>query len=338
MKNIFCRREGQIAPFMIAIIVVLIMALMVTVNIGKVGITKTHTANAADAGALAGSTMHANTLNSLADTNTAMIAEYLGTQVVFLVPIGICFAWARYIAYLAFVAAQTTQYILAWVNADKGYKEAENAAKQYAFMNAGIDESKERLSGESYEAYLERESRFGQWMNDKGYESGQYAWTNKTAKQNSFTVNVDAPGFPGLVPMPMVLMGLHFDWAVECTNLGDCAICEGQQVAYKACHEGPWIKLPGEILLTPNSELSSCPSVAWNVIVYAVPIAWIAAIAEDNPRLTVATTRVEPNSDLGVWEMKYGAISSAANSESKGGSVGPLPNPSYESYLISGGY
>jgi len=333
MKNIFFRREGQIAPFMIAIIVVLIMALMITANIGKIGLTKTHTANAADAGALAGSTMYANTLNSLADTNTAMIAEFLSTEVAFLIPISICFRWIRYISYLAFIAAQTTQYVLAWNNAAEGYELGRSAALEFAFMNAGIDESKERSSGESYEAYLQRESNFGNWMKDKGYESGQYAWTDKTGKQNSFSVNLDAPDPPGLIPMPMILTGLYLDiiWAIP------PPVCPGSIGAYMACEKAASSSLPGEIQITSTSTIS-CGAWMWNFRLYAVPIAWIAGITGDNPKLTVTTTRIESNADLGLREMKYGNILSSARAETKGGSVGPAPSPNYESYLISGGY
>ena len=81
-----------------------------------------------------------------------------------------------------------------------------------------------------------------------------------------------------------------------------------------------------------------CGGWAWNFILYPVPIAFIANIIEDNPQITVTTTRVEPNIDLGLREMKYGTISSSAKAETTGGSVGPVPNPGYDSYLISGGY
>ncbi|MCK9603361.1 MAG: pilus assembly protein TadG-related protein [Candidatus Omnitrophica bacterium] len=332
MKNIFYRREGQIAPLMIAVIVILIMAIMVTVNIGKVGLTKTHTANAADAGALAGSTMHANTLNSLADTNTAMIADYLSTEILFLLPLTICIRMMRYIAYLAFIAAQTTQYVLAWQNGADGYESARSAAYQFAFMNAGIDEAKPRLSGESYEAYLKRESNFGQWMKGEGYESGQYTWTDKNGKQNSFTVDVDAPDFPGLIPMPMVLTGLYLDiiWCIP------PPVCPGAIGAYMACDAAASSSLLGEVKLLNTSTISCCAWM-WNFRIYLVPIAWIAGIAKDNPQLTVTATRIEPNADLGLREMKYGSISSSAHSEAAGGSVGPGPSPSYDSYLIPGG-
>lgn len=45
--------KSQIAVFLIVAIVVLLTATMVTVNIGKIALTKTRTGNASDAGCLA---------------------------------------------------------------------------------------------------------------------------------------------------------------------------------------------------------------------------------------------------------------------------------------------
>ncbi len=371
MRTIFFNSRGQVAPFMIAIIVVLIMAIMVTVNIGKVSLTKTRTANAADAGALACSTMHANTLNTLADINTQMIAEYLATQVMFLIPINMCSEWTRYISYLAFVAAQTAQFILAWQAGDEGYDDAESAAKQLAFMNAGIDEAKARLTGESYQAYLLRDSAFGQWMDSKGYDSGLYSWTDKQGDSNSFRVDVNAPSFPGLIPMPGVLVGLFRDvvppsawclcyassWAYlvtyqSCVNsMGAANVptyvsgalpCKGG--CCTVCAPLDMVTITGGMvhgIATIFPSVARRGSVVWNQIIYPVPIAFIANIVSDNPETTITTTRIEPNRDLGIWEMKYngpsgGGIVSTSSSRSSGGAVGPVPDPGYDSYLIGG--
>jgi hypothetical protein len=61
--------KGQIAPFLIVIMVVLLIAAIATINIGRVGIDKTNTANAADAGSLAAATAMASVFNSLASAN-----------------------------------------------------------------------------------------------------------------------------------------------------------------------------------------------------------------------------------------------------------------------------
>lgn len=361
MKNIFYRRDGQVAPFMIAVIVVLLMAIMVTVNIGKVGVTKTHTANAADAGALAGSAMHANTLNSLAYTNTSMIAEYAATEILFVVSALIELEMPRFLTYWAFVVAQTSQFILAWYNADKAYKGASNAAKQFAFMNAGIDEPKKRLPGESYQDYLNRDSNFGIWMKNKGYESGYYSWADNDGQENSFRVDVEAPDFPGLIPMPGAFVSLYFKWIPMCTNCGyvpccNCALCNAAAAQFNYSVSQANRKTLGSILssvpittgFTPVAFTSSgvvvppfCPcgsTFAWAIVLYYIPVVSIAGIVEDNPEITVTTTRVEPGKDLGLWQMQYGTVSSQAKAKSSGGSVGPVPSTNYDTELIAGGY
>src|SRR3989338_120988 len=75
-------RKGQLAPFMIAVIVILLIAIMVTVNLGKISLTKTNTANAADAGALAGASTMANGLNAIGDISDEMLADFIAAQAV----------------------------------------------------------------------------------------------------------------------------------------------------------------------------------------------------------------------------------------------------------------
>ncbi len=70
-------KKGQLAPFFIAILAVLIIAVFVTVNIGKISLIKTHTANAADAGTLTGSSIMAQTFNTQAVMNATMEVQYL---------------------------------------------------------------------------------------------------------------------------------------------------------------------------------------------------------------------------------------------------------------------
>jgi hypothetical protein len=293
MRNIFFRRQGQIAPFMIAIMVVLIMALMVTVNIGKIGLTKTHTANAADAGALAGASIMANGLNAIGDMSEAMLADYLATAAILATCWLHCItAW---IAYFVHLASQITLFALAWSNGRKTCLAAKTAAKQFAFINAGIDEAKERLSGESYEAYLQRESRFGQWMKDKGYESGQYSWTDKNRKENSVKVEVDAPAYFILVPMSGVIF------------------LRGQTYI-----DGSW---------TCKGCTARLPTIA----------AIATAINAEKP-LSVKVTRVEPQADLGIWNMKYAkqgerGITSYSKAKAYGGMVIPFV-ADYDSKIV----
>lgn len=64
--------KGQMAPFFILILVLLIVMALVTVNLSKVAFIKTDSANAVDAGALAAGSAMANVFNSLAQSNSQM--------------------------------------------------------------------------------------------------------------------------------------------------------------------------------------------------------------------------------------------------------------------------
>lgn len=79
--------SGQIAPFLLVVLVILLVAAIASINIGRLGIDKTYSANAADSGALAGATIMSGMLNGFPATNTAFLssyisfyASYLGTQ------------------------------------------------------------------------------------------------------------------------------------------------------------------------------------------------------------------------------------------------------------------
>ncbi|MCF7892895.1 MAG: hypothetical protein K9L77_01870 [Candidatus Omnitrophica bacterium] len=69
--------KGQLTPFFIAVLTILIIGIMVTVNIGKVAKIKTHTSNSADAGALAAASAMASTFNALGAYASYMYILYL---------------------------------------------------------------------------------------------------------------------------------------------------------------------------------------------------------------------------------------------------------------------
>ena len=64
---------GQVTPFLIIILVILLVAAVVTINIGRVSLDKTCSANAADAGSLAAASAWAGALNSLTKTNEEVL-------------------------------------------------------------------------------------------------------------------------------------------------------------------------------------------------------------------------------------------------------------------------
>jgi hypothetical protein len=75
-ENTNSYHKGQLTPFFIAILTILIIGILVTVNIGKVSVIKTHNSNSADAGALAVASTCASIFDSLAMASQAMYMMY----------------------------------------------------------------------------------------------------------------------------------------------------------------------------------------------------------------------------------------------------------------------
>jgi len=104
-KNKLRYEKGQLAPFFILILVVLIMMAMVTVNLSKVAFIKTDSSNAVDSGSLAAGSLMANLFNAVAKSNYAMEQDWLG----FYVPVIISFVLALVPLTMAYTSLTTAQ-------------------------------------------------------------------------------------------------------------------------------------------------------------------------------------------------------------------------------------
>ena len=184
-KNKLAYHKGQLAPFFIVFIILILIAALVTVNIGKVGLVKTHSSNAADAGALAGGSVMSTVFNAQAVMNSQMIVAYetfyasmaamLGViSVAMWMAAGACAATcypchhgcccgpsggcgtgtgvairgfqASMIALFAYQAKQFFYYLTMKRQAMEGRDDAIEAAYRYAFLNSGIGRA--LISGE----------------------------------------------------------------------------------------------------------------------------------------------------------------------------------------------
>lgn len=77
--------KGQVAPFLLVIVVILLVAAITTINIGRVAIDKTYTGNAADAGALGAASGMAGIMNGLCASNQALLDTYVSYHTAYLV-------------------------------------------------------------------------------------------------------------------------------------------------------------------------------------------------------------------------------------------------------------
>ena len=75
-ENKCAYHKGQLAPFFIVFIIIIIIASLVTINIGKIAKTKTYSANSVDAGVLAAASTMASAFNYIAVANSSMKVNY----------------------------------------------------------------------------------------------------------------------------------------------------------------------------------------------------------------------------------------------------------------------
>ena len=139
-------REGQIAPFLIAILCVLIILIMITANLGQLAIYKTDTSNAADAAGLAATSTLAGTLLGIGLKSDMMAGRGFESYIVIslYVLLGIITFGATWvlalILYLCFLVEQWGNLMFAYGDARMAWTRAKRGAVQYAFNNASVDE------------------------------------------------------------------------------------------------------------------------------------------------------------------------------------------------------
>jgi len=75
-QNKCAYHKGQLAPFFIVIIIAIIIASLVTINVGKIAKTKTSSANSVDSGVLAAASTMASAYNYIAVANSNMEVNY----------------------------------------------------------------------------------------------------------------------------------------------------------------------------------------------------------------------------------------------------------------------
>lgn len=295
-------RSGQIAPLLIVFIAIMIVAVMFLVNVGKVGMTKINTANAADAGALASASVLASGLNGLAEINQKLKLQFLAFQLVMITRIWpYKMAPYHHPAYYMFVANQTYACYQARRIAKDLPDGAHAPAYKHAFSNLGIDEQKRvRVSGEepeSYDEWRKRPSTFSEWFTP--LEGGHFKGATRSGEGLTYP-----PEDPTKVPnAPWRESGDSV--TVRVSGIPDEFHVSFQPMVivylYLAEKSGHTVILPGFMF---------------------VPWAWIRSVSPERPEVSVTTTRVEPGGeDLGIWQMRYPDITSSATAKVHEGSI-----------------
>jgi hypothetical protein len=252
-KGVFIwSKKGQVAPFLISIIVILLIATMALVNIGKVGTYRVNTSNAADAGAVAGVSMIASTQNAIADANAgdglfnigmlqgiSLMDAYTMLLGLFFIPLPLQTESVKYNVYLGYSVSLFTNYLNLLYMGYRGMQNAKAQAHQLAFSNAQVEEvTNVETTGPG--VYRPVKSNFEQWIENQDLEgdSFTYSWRQysfqpqqgqqvQEAAANWVRSDVQPPSENSLLPIPMPaapLVNTYWLWIPPCTIDG-CGAC-----------------------------------------------------------------------------------------------------------------
>jgi hypothetical protein len=177
-------KKGQIAPFFILILVIIITMALVTLNLSKVAFIKTDTSNAVDSGGLAAGSVMANVFNTVAVSNSQMIAHYWQFYASVSIAFGIALTFlasalsqacsdpcsalgkiSRFITTTMGIIVTVTAYHIAqlffYKNIKKialqGRRQAMEIGQRFAFINSGI--SPKLKEGDPPEEITEQEEK-----------------------------------------------------------------------------------------------------------------------------------------------------------------------------------
>ena len=287
-QNKFSSEKGQLIPIFIVILVVLIIMAMITVNLSKIGLVKTDSANAADAGALAGGSVMSGVFNTQAIANSQMIVNYqmfiaemgvLAAMIILMTQMGaascaatpcapfccvqpICIKnfttamtgiKAAMVSVVAFHVAQLFTYMNMRKQAQEGREQAIEMAYRYAFMNSGI--GNKLIPGSPPTDAADKRGNDNNYsktldafIKSDAVTSGNYNWTDGQGRQHQAHIEVTT--------------GDVDSYKLKYTALPTAAIIAILVMALSAASAG----LPG---------CSCCPHVA------AVPLAAAGKVAMD---------------------------------------------------------
>jgi hypothetical protein len=167
-------KKGQIFPVIIAIVAILIIATLISANLGKVSLDRLYCINAADAGSLAGASDFICGYNRGRWCHIPMLISWGAIQTYLIWPMDI---WCYYTRNSWAIRARTFNQTL--YNGAKsivaGYSESVRMdAYVFAFNNAGIDDRYKRddagqyrdkpLPGEDWQHWTSLRSAFSVWQ------------------------------------------------------------------------------------------------------------------------------------------------------------------------------
>lgn len=235
-------QRGQAAVMFLALMALILVLAASTMNIGEVAKLKTGTANAADAGALAGASWVASADNEIADIVPGMLLNIAIVMALFGFPF--CWSNCQLLPWTFALALTITNFgILKILTADMishaAWDNAQAAALFTAVQNLQIDDQ----SGQVQEQIQSWSQQFED--NQSVPNPATLSWSRTggdgVARQSSVSISVDMGSGPPMLqvmPIPMV----KWCWDQGTTSGGNCA--KPSSSCYEALCCGPCITTP----------------------------------------------------------------------------------------------
>ena len=330
--------RGQIAIYLTLVIAIALVLTMVMVNIGKISMSRTNTSNASDAAALAAASMLASGDNVIKDLSRVMFIIYtvwMATQLARWLIAPYDYLWTAIFAQVSFTILQMNFYynIADGSGAKQVGKQAAEAADRQArilaFENANIDDP----HSEDVRAF------FRKMADDPGYRPPDYSWRDQPDQEEN-TVKVNINGIstlhPIIIPGP-VIFGACFP-PPNCYKPGPDVPVADIVEAVAPPDAAALASLLGSITASIGENTSTCMC-CWPPYDECIPqippimtlgmgVPMFMIVPNDSGRVTVTTTRIEPDANLRLWQMRYRnpngleeGISSRATASYGGGSM-----------------
>lgn len=217
------KNKGQVFPLLVTVTVILIIAALITANLGKVSMDRLYCMNGADAGAVAGAADYTMGYNRATKPDMAMVMVYVAIQVFLAIPMVLSCIGARGTFAAVAKTFNDIMYNIVKPYIEEYSKSAPRDAYSYAFMNAGIDDrTKEDGTdrpgpGVTWNSWINQKSRFGVWLNNISKDenwanAGSYTYQWGDGSGKSVTVSVASSGIEQLRYQTMPLIGLYWFW------------------------------------------------------------------------------------------------------------------------------
>jgi len=197
-------KKGQIFPFLILILVIVIIAVMSYVNMAQVTSHKIMVSNAADAGALSGMAQVASACNAIVDWNIDYLAEWYQKHMpFFLTPYWVCSLWypAKASLWAELSEHQVRTYLQLCSTALKATNSVFPASIMQALQNLEVAEAEKRegsIRGDRAESNLEKQLEDIEFDSDAILNHLVYDFTyNWTRYEYNLTrQRLAVPGYP----------------------------------------------------------------------------------------------------------------------------------------------